>query len=76
MLEILFDPFHRRLSFTGRQRCISFLMGYRLHIRGSGGGQCFHVYVFISPKPLPHPTPNPSVFQLNVFTVNCNKKER
>jgi hypothetical protein len=38
-LEILFDPFHRIFSFTGGQRCIQFLMGLILHIKGRGGGR-------------------------------------
>jgi hypothetical protein len=31
-IPVLFDPFHRRFSFTGGQRCIPILMG-----RGGGG---------------------------------------
>jgi hypothetical protein len=37
-VRILFDPFHRRFSFTGGQRCLSFLMGHSLHISGREGG--------------------------------------
>jgi hypothetical protein len=31
-------PFHRRFFFTGGQRCIPFLIGHSLHIKGRGGG--------------------------------------
>jgi hypothetical protein len=38
-LDILFELFHRRFSFTGGQRCILFLMGHSLHIMGRVGGR-------------------------------------